>query len=534
VTGILDRDPCSCGSNHRTNRAVADTRELTPGDSPTPPRDRDLSRSRSALAALRVRWGAGADDPRPIVANLWARWLVLVAAASYVVLFSSWTIRNHDGFGTYAFDFGIYDQGLWLLSRFERPFVTIIGRHLFGDHTSFILLFLVPVYWVVPSAKVLLVAQAAALGLGAFPAFLIAREKLRHEVLAALIAVAYLLHPHIGWTNLEQFHPDVFEVPLLLFALWFMLRARWVWYGLCVGLLLLVKEDVGALVIVLGIYVAVRHDRRVGLLTSAAGALAFATAMWWILPAFNGVGTLNSWRIPFGGPGGVVRTLFSDPGTFFAYIFDEKRRWYLWQMFVPLAGLSLLAPSVLLIAVTPLVANLLTTFSYQYDIHYHYGTLIVPVLVVAAVFAIAKARSMRARAALVGVVLGATLACAHLWGATPFSRDPVPLGDPDLPSIPYIHEAIDLIPKDAAVSAVYNLVPHIDHRERIYMFPTPFRATYWGTFDQEGERLPEADTVDYVFVPTYLGSEPAAVLANIRHEFETVYEDGGVLLLRRK
>jgi uncharacterized membrane protein len=473
-------------------------------------------------------------DDRPIVSVPAARALVAVAVLAYIGLFTYWTFRNHDGFGTYAFDFGIYDQGLWLLSRFKRPFITIMGRHLFGDHTSFILLFLAPIYWVLPSAKVLLFVQSAVLGLGALPTFLIAREKLRHEALAAAMAVVYLLHPHIGWTNLEQFHPDVFEVPLLLFAFWFMLRARWGWYAVSVGLLLLVKEDVGPLVIVLGLYVAVRHDRRVGLATSAAGALAFAAAMWWILPALNGVGTLNSWRIPFGGPGGTLRTAVTKPGTFLAYAFDEPRRWYLWQMLVPLAALPLAAPSVLVIAATPLAANLLTTFYYQYDIHYHYGTLIVPVLVTATIFAIARARALHVRSALVGAVAVASLVCAYLWGPTPFSRDRVPIADPAYPTIPYLHEAIELIPANASVSATYNLVPHVDHRERIYMFPNPFSALYWGTHTQDGQRLPEADSVDYVFVPTHMDNEPANVLQRIRPEFETVYDDGGVLLLRRR
>ena len=39
---------------------------------------------------------------------------------------------------------GIFDQGVWLLSRFHAPFVTVMGRNLFGDHTSFILLLAVP------------------------------------------------------------------------------------------------------------------------------------------------------------------------------------------------------------------------------------------------------------------------------------------------------------------------------------------------------------------------------------------------------
>ena len=208
-------------------------------------------------------------DGRPILADTAARVVLVAATVAYIWLFSYWTMRHHDGYGTQAFDFGIYDQGLWLLSRFKSPFVTVMGRHLFGDHTSFILLPLVPVYWIFPSAKVLLFAQAAALGSAAVPTFLLAREKLRDERLAAAMAVVYLLHPAVAFTNLEQFHPDAFEVPLLLFALWFMVRKRWVGFLLCVVAALLVKEDVALLTIGLGIYVAVRHDRRVGLATCA-------------------------------------------------------------------------------------------------------------------------------------------------------------------------------------------------------------------------------------------------------------------------
>jgi uncharacterized membrane protein len=463
-----------------------------------------------------------------------ARALVVLGIVLYVALFAHWTTRNHDGFGTQAFDFGIYDQGLWLLSRFKSPFVTVMGRQLFGDHTSFILLPLVPLYWVLPSGKVLLVAQAAALGVAALPVFLLGREKLRNEMLAALMAGAYLLHPAVGWTNLEQFHPDVFEVPLLLFALWFMVRARWLGFAVCVGALLLVKEDVAPMVFVLGLYVAVRHDRKVGVATSAAAVVTFAAALWWILPALNGVGTLNAWRIPFGGPGGVVRTAILRPGEFLSYVFSPKRSWYLWQMFLPLAGLSLLAPGVLLLAITPLAANLLTTFYYQYDIHYHYQTLVIPVLVAAAIFAIARARSMDLRRALVGVVLATTVVSAHLWGPTPLANHEAPIADPNYPTVAHLHAAMQLIPPDAVVSAFYSYLPHVDHREAIYMFPNPFKASYWRTFKQEGQRLPEADTVQYVFLPTQLDPEPKAVFDSIRQDFETVYEGGGVTLVHRR
>ncbi len=46
-----------------------------------------------------------------------------------------WAIRNHDGFGTLGYDLGIFDHGVWLLSRLKSPFVTVMGRHLLlGPH----------------------------------------------------------------------------------------------------------------------------------------------------------------------------------------------------------------------------------------------------------------------------------------------------------------------------------------------------------------------------------------------------------------
>ena len=56
--------------------------------------------------------------------------------------FTDRSLDIHHALGTATYDSALYDQGMWLLSRFEAPFVTLMGRNLFGDHTSFVLLFL--------------------------------------------------------------------------------------------------------------------------------------------------------------------------------------------------------------------------------------------------------------------------------------------------------------------------------------------------------------------------------------------------------
>ena len=521
----------------RRLRAVVERRPDGPqqlalfGPAPTLPGTRSLpflGRRRPA-AAFAVLPGAG-----PIRADRWARYLLVAVMAGYIGLFSFWTVRNHRGFGTYAFDFGIYDQGLWLLSKFKSPFVTVMGRQLFGDHTSFILLPLVPVYWLFPSAGVLLVIQAAALGLGALPTFLIARDKLRDEMLAALLAAAFLLQPALGWTNLEHFHPDVFEVPLALFLLWFMTRQRWIGYFVCLGLLLMVKEDVVLFAFVLGIYVAVKHDRRVGVATSAVSLLFALVALKVILPHLNGVGTLNGWRIPFGGPVGFLRTLVAHPGRVIAYMTAGKRLWYAWQLFVPVGLVALAAPGVLLIGVAALGSNMVSTFVYQYDIHYHYTTLILPVIMVATIYGVARWPARADRQKLVGLVLAASLVTAYMWGPTPLGRHEAFIADPGSTTVASFHQAARLLPPDAVVSTYYGWLPQIDHREEVYMFPTPFKAAYWGTFKQEGQRLPQADRVEYLLLPSSLDPEPKAVFDTIRGDFDVVYDQAGVMLLRRK
>jgi uncharacterized membrane protein len=483
-----------------------------------------------------VWWSRQAeDDDRPIQRSELA-WLVVAGAvAVYVYFFTKWTVHLHDAYATFGFDFGIYDQGLWLLSRFKRPFITFMGRHLFGDHTSFILLLLVPLYWIAPSAHTLLFVQAAVLGVAAVPLFLLARQLLRDDLLAAALAVAFLLNPALGWLNMEQFHPDVFEVPLLLFALWCVVTRRWLGFLVCVGLALLVKEDVFLTTLPLGVVVALRFDRRAGLIAAGMSLLYGGVALWWILPALNGVGSLNGWRVPFGGPGGFIKRTFTHPSDVIRYLSQDNRPWYTWQLLAPTALAALLAPSIAIVAAGPLAANVISNFYYQHRLQYHYTAPIIAILAAATVFGIAHFRLAWLRSALVTLVVAASFVSAYQWGPASWSRHPAALGDTRSPRIAFIREASAMIPGDAAVSSFYGWATHLDHRERIYDFPVPWHAQNWGTFTQEGQRLPAADTVDYVLVSDDLGPRERTILAEqVLPHFDVVFHRGGVLLLHRR
>jgi hypothetical protein len=83
------------------------------------------------------------------------------------------------------------------------------------------------------------------------------------------------------------------------------------------------------------------------------------------------------------------------------------------------------------------------------------------------------------------------------------------------------------------VSAFYDFVPHLDHRVRIYQWPTPFRATYWGLYTQEGQRLPFSNQIQYLVIPSVLSGVDQTVFESIDSDFQLVGQGGGASVYRR-
>jgi uncharacterized membrane protein len=460
---------------------------------------------------------------------------VVALMVGYTFYCSRLSVDIHRGYGTPAYDMGIFDQGIWLLSRFKAPFVTIMGRNLFGDHTSFILLLLVPLYWVYPHAAALLVVQSFVLALGVLPVYLIARRRLESTILATILAGAFLLHPALQWGNLEQFHPECFLVPLIGFALYAAIEWRPWLLVVTAGLALLVKEDAALLIVPLGIWIAIRREQGFGLGLVAAAAMSAMLTTEVVIRAFVGMPTLYSNRIPFGGPGGFVRMVLRKPGDVLNYLTGDGRPQYLWQMSFPSALVFLRAPGIAAIGLGVLGANVISNFPYQHQITTHYSLPLVPVIAIGTVVAIGQLKMNRQRVAAVAVIAVCSLWACFLWGVLPaFSIHKFPHRNPSSAEVHNINAVLAALPKDAVVSAFSDYVPHIDHRDRVYLFPTPFRAAYWGTWKQEGQRLAFSNQVRYLLLPTRMSQDQQAVFAQISGEYQTVKQIGDVVLFERR
>jgi hypothetical protein len=146
---------------------------------------------------------------------------------------------------------------------------------------------------------------------------------------------------------------------------------------------------------------------------------------------------------------------------------------------------------------------------------------------------VVKARRRRLLAPLLVLLVLVAGYTSWRYGPAPWSRDPVtvPAGQAD----PLRRQALGLVEPGAAVSAQFNLVPHLTHRQRIYEFPNPFRPVNWGL---PGDTHPPgaAEAVRFVVVERdLLGEEDRQLLERLQNDpaWRTRLDHDGVVVLER-
>jgi uncharacterized membrane protein len=486
------------------------------------------------LKALGLRLDA--LDPR------WRAWVTYLPLAvltiAYAVYFSDVTVGMLRAFQQPAYDMAMPDQGIWLLSRFHDPFLTVAGRNLFGDHPSFVYLLLVPFYWVYPHTSVLLVAQATLQAAAAIPIYLLARHLLRNWVLATLLAAAYLLSPVLQQTDLEQFHVEAFEAPLLALGIYAAVVWRPRLFLVCIALLLLCKEDAALYTIPLAAWVGFRRDRQIAVIALVASACVAAFDNLFLIPALIGYASAHGGRLPFGGLGGTLRTALRRPGQFWTYLTSQGRPWYLWQMGFSAGLVFLIAPEVAAIALLELGANVISAFGYQHEILYHYSMPLVAVLLCGTVYAISRLRTAVAQRVATGFVVVCALWACMFWGAAPFSNDRVAAPATNTPALTGVRQLMADIPPNAVISVVENFVPALDHRTGIYMWPNPFHQVYYGNPKYDTREWPFATKVQYLLLPACIscdgGTSPwLSVFEEIIPQFRVVARTNDDVLYKR-
>ena len=488
------------------------------------------------------------DDRRRNGLGIAISGLLIVA---YYWYFAHVSTSAYRGYAYRTFDLGFYDQGVWLLSRFHAPYITLVGRNLFGDHAQFSLLALAPLYWIRPDPSTLLNVQALVMALGAVPVYLLAIRRALGPAIATVFVAAFLLHPALGQTNLENYHPDSFLIPILGFAIYFAIEDRTRPFVIVCAFALLCKEDAVLVVAPLALWFWWRRGRPAGGIVAGAAVVVALFDTNVVMRSLVGVSTRNAFRIPFSTCAracSVTRHLsdfvieiFTNPARVVRYLVagdrPNGRPFYVWQLIAPTGLVFLVAPEIVATMVLALAANVFSTVGYQHQIAFHYSMELLPALAMGSVLAVSRIPAGRRRAIAVVLVGVSAATSAILWGPFPFSRHRPPAHwSPSSAQVADINRVIAELPDAAVVSAYDGYVTHVDRRRRVYLWPTPFSASHWKLGKQEGHRIPEADDVEYLLLPARLVDHPE-VFAAIKSGFAPVARAGddrdGVVLYRR-
>jgi uncharacterized membrane protein len=461
-----------------------------------------------------------------------------LALAVFVVAFTRATWAMHQRFGTYGFDLGIYDQGVWLLSRPRSPFVTVRGLDLFGQHASYILVLVAPLYRIWADPRLLLLLQVLFLAVPAVVVYRLGGRHLGHPVAGLAVALAYLAYPGVQWAITWQFHPEAIAAGLLALAVLAADRRDHRTMAVLLALAALCGEEVGLVVAGFGVLLVVGGRRQVGWRTAAAGLAWFLLATYVLIPAVAGRQPLlfeAGYGITGSGPRALLAGLPAMAGRALQTGLANDGIAYLLLVFVPLLGLPLLAPRWLWPVAPPLLLNLAAVQPEHHQIRFHYLATAAPLLAAGAVAGLAAVRRRWPRLLAPLLVLLVLVAGFMDWryGPAPWSREPVavPAGATD----PARRQALALVGPDAPVSAQYNLVPHLAHRAKIYEFPNPFRAVNWGV---TGDTHPPAaaEVVRFVVVQRdLLGEEDRKLLDRLQADpaWRTRLDRDNVVVLER-
>ncbi len=463
-----------------------------------------------------------APDPLPRTPLFWvATGLVGLMVLLFSGFFIAFAISRQDAFLTAAEDMGNMDQAVWSIIHGQILHQTICnvvtdtncysaaGFSRFAIHFEPILFPVSLLYFIWSSPKTLLVLQTLIVASGAFPAFWLARLRLRNELAAVAIALVYLLYPAQQQATIFEFHAVTFTASLLLFTLYFMYTRRTVWLFVFAILSMACKEEIPLVIAFFGLWSIIFQQRwrtGLGLVLLAIGWVGLTFLAYRHFSPTGHPLLASRYAYLGNGPVEIVRNILLHPRSMiYQHVLEHNHLLYLRILLSPVGYLPLLAPWILVLAIPSIAINLFSSDLNQYLGVFQYNAEIVPILIFATIEAIAvilwslqwfvdriRERNERQQkqpgeqsvastrglghwlrpvslVILIGFVLFNVVREDYPYGSLPFSRG---FTWPQVTAhVRLAQRFVDMIPASASVSAQSSLVPHLSERNSIYLFP---------------------------------------------------------------
>jgi uncharacterized membrane protein len=389
-----------------------------------------------ALAPSQVPEAVPPSAPNRPLRRADRRALAAVCAVVFAV-YGTYALIRHAHYETTNYDLGIFDQAIRNYAHFRAPIVPLKapGYNLLGDHFHPLIAVWAPLYWIWDDPRMLLLVQAALFAASVVPVVRFAERRIGGRR-ALVVGLVYGLSWQLQQAVQFDVHEIALAVPLIAVVIDAIDRRAWRIVVLCSVLLLGVREDMGAIVVVAGLLVAFRSPapgsglgpasdgvepepgargrlarlrrwaapRRVNLAYgSVLVALGFAgywVATSLVIPALAPSGSFAYWTFPALGPDptSAVRFVLTQPWQVVRlFVTPSVKAHTLLQLVAPTMLLGVGSPYILL--TLPILAErMLNSRTQLWGTGYHYSSVLAPTVVMAAVDTVDKiARWLGAR-----------------------------------------------------------------------------------------------------------------------------------------
>ncbi len=424
-------------------------------------------------AATRVWFGRRVDFWRGIT----YRQVSIAFFALFVLIFFLLMSRRHEAFNTQALDLAKFDQAIWNTLQGRFLFSSVQNFTILANHFSPFMALLSPLFLIWSDVRVLFLAQTVGLGIAGLILAQIVRRQ--HPSLAIWFLLAFYLNPALHEVALVEFHRVTLAVPFLAIAMYGLYTdRRWLMAG-GLALALLCKEDISLIVIMVGVYLLVRkRDWRWGLPLIGIGAVWAVGVTFWLIPSLNtsSAGSslypqLNYFGLSGNSYADILRGALSSLTTWLRRMLDAEAILAIGRILLPVGlVLPFLAADWLLLVAPYVCLMLMSEAPGMHRLEDWYMAAVLPVLFAAIATGLGRLPARRAHWCMGGLV-GATL-IGYVW----FSH--APLGGKYQPQLYQVTEhhrlaarVIQMIPANARVAAQDPYVPHLSHREHIYLYP---------------------------------------------------------------
>lgn len=399
-----------------------------------------------------------------------------IAVAVMLVLMTAYIgaacIVKYNNYNVYGYDHGIFAQMFHNMKETGQMVTTYERNELmshFKVHFSPIFYLLLPLYMIFPSSQALLIINGFIIISGIVPLMFLCKRFKLSDISTLLFCVCYAIYPTFIGNGLWGLHENAFLAPLILWLFYFSEKDCTIGAVIFAVLLLCVKEDAAMYLAIIALYYIFSGKSLArNFILLALSLLCFGVVT--MLMQKYGLGVMSDSRFGnyIGKDGSLftlIRSVIENPAFTLSQVFTQEKLLFLLQMFAPLCFLPLMGkkPARLILLIPMLLINLMTRYSYGYDIYFQYTLGSAAILFYLSVAAYSEMGEKRKKTLICATLCSTVMACSTYLSPGYLGRtDAVKQRNDE------IAQALSVIPENASVAATDSPAGNLTERDELY------------------------------------------------------------------